>query len=296
MAEFTFIKNPISGRWTILAPKRAKRPDVANGSEPVCPFCPGREKDEEEVFRIPKARPTDPGWKVRVVKNKYPFAPIHEVIIHSPDHHKNFDELAHEQNELIFKTFVHRYNEHMHKGQVVIFHNHGTEAGESLPHPHTQLAVLPEKINLQTSRLETGIKGLTKREMYETSDFHIFCPETSMWPDEVWIAPKKQGRVFGEITEEEISDLSMILKRLIQIFEVRHRDEFPFNLQIYSGGDFYLRIVPRLKRLGGFELSTEVFVNTQKPGETFEFIKKHFKNPDTEKIRKEHLAEYHKAV
>lgn len=293
MADFTFLKNPVSGRWVVLAPKRSKRPDASDGTIPVCPFCPGHGKNEEEVFRIPSSSRGDHDWKIRVVKNKYPFAKVHEVIVHSPDHQKNFDALDQKQNEYILRAYVHRYNEHMHKGQVVIFHNHGVASGESLPHPHSQLVVIPDVIHLVSSRLETGTKGLSKDDMHHTSDFHIFCPNTSMWPDEVWVKPKKQGRVFGEITCEEISDLAMLLKRLVQIFTARYQSDFPFNLHIYSGEDFYIRFVPRIKRLGGFEIATDVYVNTQKPEETIAFIKTHFENPDISKIEKEHQATYH---
>lgn len=296
MADFSFLKNPVSNKWVISAPKRAKRPDVANGTEPVCPFCPGREKNEHEAYRVPQGSSKDSDWKIRVLKNKYPFAPIHEVIIHSPDHHKSFADLTQDQNKLILTTYRHRYNEHSRHGQVVIFHNHGPRAGESLPHPHTQLAVIPQKINLEEQRLETGYKGLLKKDIYETSKYHIFCPETASWPDEVWVAPKRQGRVFGEITDDEIHDMAIVLKRLVSIFDARHGGNFPFNMHIYPGGDWYLRIVPRLKTIGGFEFATGVFVNTALPSETFAFIKKHFDDPDIEKIRKDHKAHYHKAV
>lgn len=48
--------------------------------------------------------------------------------------------------------------------------------------------------------------------------------------------------------------------------------------------------------LGGFELSTGVYVNTQEPDKTISFIKEHFGSPDWEKIRKEHRAEYERRV
>ena len=57
-----------------------------------------------------------------------------------------------------------------------------------------------------------------------------------------------------------------------------------------------MRIIPRVKSLGGFEVGTGIFVNTQDPNETIEFIKEHFENPKEEKITTSHRAEYHKAV
>ncbi len=304
MADFEFLQNPINRKWIILAPRRAKRPDVAKGSEPVCPFCLGREGWEKTLYAVPDNW-GEAGWQIRVIPNKFPFAPIHEIIIHSPDHHKNFDELPLSQVELIIQTYKQRYNTHAKSGLVYIFHNRGENAGESLPHPHTQLAVIPQKIKMDIPQLRSAdpsevphrlVQDEAGQEVQETKYFSIFCPKTSQWPDEVWIAPKKRGRAFGEIEEKEISDFSYILSRLIQILDLRHGHEFPYNFYIYPGGDWYLRLIPRIKVLGGFEIGTGVFVNTQDPSETINFIKEHFENPNEEKIKIEQQAKYEKRI
>ena len=308
--DFEFLQNPLSKKWVILSPRRAKRPDVAAGIEPVCPFCLGKEANDKEVYRFPKlALPGDAlrdslqDWQVRVVNNKFPFAPIHEVIIHSPNHHKNFGELPLSAIELILDTYRQRYNTHVKKGQVYIFHNRQEKAGESLPHPHSQLAVIPLGVKTDLPRLAAPQEmslAIENQKVHATNRFVIFCPKTSQWPDEVWIAPKERGRAFGEIKDAEIADLAFALSRLIQIFDIRHGYEFPFNFYIYPGGDWYLRIIPRVKVLGGFETGTGIYINTQDPKETIMFIKEHFDQPvggpNEEKIKTIHRATYHKRV
>lgn len=298
MADFQFLENPLSKKWVILAPRRARRPDVAKGSEPVCPFCVGREKDERELFRIPSNNdPTSSEWLVRVIPNKFPFAPVHEIVIHSPDHHKNFDELPSDHVEIILQAYRQRYNEHQWKGQVYIFHNRGVAGGESLPHPHSQLAVVPDEVTMDIPRLDpTASANNSHTETLQTQHFYAFCPKTSQWPDEVWIAPKLRGRAFGEITDEQIKDFAKTLSRIIQIFNLRHGHDFPYNFYIYPGGDWYLRLMPRTKTLGGFEMGTGIFVNTQDPSETIAFIKAHFDKPDLEKLEVQNLASYEKMV
>jgi len=318
MAEFKFLQNPITKKWVILAPRRAKRPDVAKGAEPVCPFCLGREKEGKEVYRV-GGRPGDSKWLIRVIPNKFPFAPIHEIVIHSSDHHKNFDQLSLRENELIIRTYRQRFLTHQKKGEVIIFHNRGEGGGESLPHPHTQIAVIPRTVKMDIPRLSpmadsnsaphpislsanfkelNGLhsKHLAHKSTFQTPHFYLFCPITSQWPDEVWVAPKKRGRSFGEITDLEISDFAYTLSRLIQIFDVRHGHEFPYNFYIYPGGDWYLRLIPRLKVLGGFELTSGIYVNTQDPDKTMSFIKEHFGRPNWQKILKKHRAEYERRV
>lgn len=321
MADFKLLQNPVSRKWVVSAPRRAKRPDIAKGTEPVCPFCPGKEGEEKEVYQVTsitrqtgttsttrsaprdtrdtlEPRGTFSNWLIRVVPNKYPFAPVHEVIIHSPDHHKNFDQLALSEVELILQTYKHQYNEHAHKGQVYIFHNRGEAAGESLPHPHSQLAVVPFEVKMEIPTLSSAldssimytvvsIKGENEKTqnplLHNTEYFILTCPETSQWSDEVWIAPTKRGRVYGEITDAEMSDLARILQQLIRVMHRRHieghrmgKEEFPFNLYIYPGEDWYMRFIPRTKTLGGFEVGTGIFVNTQDPEETMEFLKENF--------------------
>ncbi|PIP74753.1 MAG: hypothetical protein CO135_02810 [Candidatus Levybacteria bacterium CG_4_9_14_3_um_filter_35_16] len=324
--DFEFLQNPITKKWMVSAPRRAKRPDQASGTVPFCPFCVENDK-KEELFRVksesPKQAKRDFGveadWNLRILENKFPFAPIHEVIIHSPDHNNNFERLPIKQAELILKTYKERYKLHQGKGQVYIFHNRGKKAGESIPHPHTQLVVIPYSVHLEIPRLDpesyVGIaphpleisklsdktnslsRRLTeKEEMVDNEYFYIFCPHTSEWPDEVWVAPKRRGKLFGEITDVEVQDLAHVLIRLIQIFTLRHGNEFSFNFYIYPDSDWYLRLIPRIKTLGGFELGTDVFVNTQDPKETLAFLKEHFNNPDEEKILKENQATYRRGV
>jgi len=290
--DFKFFQNSISSRWIISAPRRAKRPDIAKGEEPVCPFCPGRELEDKEVYRI-GGKEGDQNWLVRVVNNKYPFAPIHEVIVHSPDHHKNFDELPLSQSELVFKAYRQRFQTHQDKGKVCIFKNHEEMAGESLPHPHSQLAVVPDFVSLEIAPI---CFSKEKEEFKETEHYLIFAPLFSEWPDEVWIAPKRDSLFYSEISDSEIKDLAKAMYRLIQIFDLRHGHEFPFNFYISPHKGWYLRIVPRLKNLGGFEIGTGISVNTQDPKETITFIKEHFESPDEEKIRTIHRAQYRKSV
>jgi UDPglucose--hexose-1-phosphate uridylyltransferase len=292
MVDFQFLKNPLSKKWVISAPRRAKRPDVANGTEPSCPFCPEHNQDKE-LYRVGGEK-GDTNWEIKVIPNKFPFAPIHELIIDTPDHHTSFDTFSKEHIERLITVYRHRFNEHSASGQVYIFHNHGEKAGESIPHSHTQLAVIPDKVLLEIPRLQSVAEDMTHG--LTTTHFTLFCPTTANWPDEVWVAPKKSGRVFGEITDTEIADIAGIIKSLAIMFDLRYNKDFPYNFYLYPGGDWYFRLIPRLKTLGGFEVGTNVIVNTQKPQETMEFIKEHFGSPNIDKILKEQQADYHHRV
>jgi len=66
MSDFEFLQNPLSKKWVILSPRRAKRPDIAHGIEPVCPFCPGKESEEKEVYRV-GGEVRDSNWQEIVI-------------------------------------------------------------------------------------------------------------------------------------------------------------------------------------------------------------------------------------
>ena len=115
-------KDPVVGRWVIIAPDRAKRPETfRNDFEPVpgsfCPFCEGNEDStppEILAYRNPGTEPNAAGWRTRVIPNKFPALKIegelnkrgdgiydmmtgigaHEVIIESPEHVANMSRLS----------------------------------------------------------------------------------------------------------------------------------------------------------------------------------------------------------
>jgi UDPglucose--hexose-1-phosphate uridylyltransferase len=170
-------KDPISGRWVIIAPERGKRPDEFGHTPPEkkvpflasCPFCPGNEaKTPPEVFarRDPATRANQPGWSVRVVPNQFPAlrrgpspeartnglfssldgVGVHEVIIDSPAHNRELADLDPLQVQDVLRTCRDRIRSIESEAQyryIQLFKNNGKEAGASLRHPHTQVIALP---------------------------------------------------------------------------------------------------------------------------------------------------------
>lgn len=167
-------KDPVLGRWIIIARERGKRPsDFVIAETPTiggfCPLCPGNENTTpHEVLTYGReyGLPNSPGWKVRVVPNKYPALVIegdlnregeglydkmngigaHEVIIESPRHDDTFADLPSEHMVLVLKAFQHRIRDLEHDDRfryVLVFKNYGKAAGASLEHSHSQLVALP---------------------------------------------------------------------------------------------------------------------------------------------------------
>jgi len=166
---------PISRRWVIVATERVRRPrdfelvptemPVSNG----CPFCYGSESRTPPAIyavRPDGSKPNTPGWKIRVVPNKYPALMIegepgrrgvglydrmhgigaHEVIVETPDHTQNLADMSAQQIEQVLIVYQDRLKDLMRDPRfkyVLIFKNHGALAGATLAHPHTQLIATP---------------------------------------------------------------------------------------------------------------------------------------------------------
>lgn len=264
-----FVPDAQSKRWSVIAAERISRPEEMQSGEREkrCPFCPGNEDmTPPELYRVGD----NTGWKVRVVPNKFPITDFHEVIVHSPDDARDIELLDIEQVRLIFQAYKVRYLANEKNGQVLIFCNHGESAGASLRHPHSQLVVIPNQINL-----DVVVKEPVNNIISENNFFVTYCPDFSQWPYEVWIAPKNGGTTFGEIKDEEINDLVRILQEVLlklrdrfmkgQTPNVAKEEEFTYNYYIYPGKDWYLRIIPRFVHRAGFELGTGLTVNIKDP-------------------------------
>ncbi len=258
-------------RWVIVSPQRIGRPEERDAAKKKkhCPFCEGHETETPpEIIRFGGGETDKPGWKVRIIPNKYTITDVHEVIIHSPFHDKDIEELPLDHVKLIFNAYRQRYNFYKKKGQVLIFCNHGEIAGASLNHPHSQLVVIPSQINLETLVREpiNNIVSISKQ-------FTVYCPDFSQWPYEVWIAPKKTESTFGDILDEELAELALLLqsmlKRLVHIYQ-EHKittQHFGYNYYIYHKENWYVRIIPRFVNRAGFELGTGLYVNIVDPVE-----------------------------
>ena len=193
-------KDPITGRWVIIATDRSKRPsdfvrEPPRQSTGFCPFCYGNEaKTPPEIlaYRSNGTGPNSPGWTVRVVPNKFPALGIegdlgrrgeglfdkmngigaHEVIIETPEHNATIGTLPEKRVEDVVWAFRDRVLD-LKKDRrfryVLIFKNHGEAAGASLEHPHTQLIALP----IVPKRVQEEVDG--SRQYYAIKERCVFC-------------------------------------------------------------------------------------------------------------------------
>ena len=194
-------RDPVDGRWVIIASERRKRPvdfhtqEYGEEKARSCPFCEGNEdQTPPEIFAIrdPNTMPNTPGWQVRVIPNKFPAlrtegdlhregvgyfdrmsgTGAHEVIIESPDHNALRSTMSLAQLENVYRAYRERIvdlrNDHRLK-YVMVFKNYGEAAGASLAHPHAQLIALP----ILPKHIVEEMDGA--RDYYRYKERCIFC-------------------------------------------------------------------------------------------------------------------------
>ncbi|MFA5008175.1 MAG: galactose-1-phosphate uridylyltransferase [Candidatus Omnitrophota bacterium] len=194
-------KDPIVNRWVVVNVEDPALPKdygivpfVWKGDKD-CAFCYGNEHltpPEIEAVSETWRAPNTPGWKVRVVPNKFPALKIegeldkraigmydvsngigaHEVIIDSPHHFKTIAELTDSEVQYMLKVYRSRTLD-LRKDRrfkyLLIFKNVGAEAGASLEHGHSQLIALP----MVPKNVLDEVKGA--RHFYEYRERCIFC-------------------------------------------------------------------------------------------------------------------------
>ena len=291
----------LTGETVILATGRALRPDTFRVHKPPlpaavasCPFCPDNEHETPpEVMRIGPGPAETPGWRVRVVPNKYPLvgdgvAGAHEVVILSPAHDKSVGELAAPEMGDAFLALRDRAAFHLDRGlaHAQPFVNHGKAAGASIEHPHAQLVALdfvPDRVAARTRRF--GAAGdLVQADMNASAlvadgDVAVWCPYGSGTPYVARVALRDAGPRFDRATDDEaravadaLHDTVARLQKLLGdlaynvVIETAPRD-------LTSEFHWWVDVIPRLTVAAGFELGTGAWANIVAPDAAAEALR-----------------------
>jgi UDPglucose--hexose-1-phosphate uridylyltransferase len=251
--------DPMTGRWSAIAPARAQRPGAstpADDDPATCPFCAGHEdRTPPETLRLGDG-PT--GWGVRVVPNLYPALERQEVVIHGPEHVHSFGALDDATIDLVAEAWQRRARDA--GGICFPILNEGHEAGASLPHSHSQLAWLPAQPPAVLA--ERGLpEAIT---VLERDGVVASCPVVSRVAYEVLIAPARtepEG-LHSDLLAPALRLLAEIVRRLQR---VRGEELVPLNAWLHEGPHWHLELFPRTTRLAGLELGAGVYIDPVAP-------------------------------
>ena len=326
-------KDPVVGRWVIISTERSRRPThfmtpPAGKTAYACPFCPGSEDrtpPEVYAYRPGHEAPNVPGWQVRVVPNKFPALQIegalerrgeglydkmngvgaHEVVIEGPNHAEDLADLSVEHIHQVLRAYRDRVVD-LHRDRrfryVLVFKNHGAQAGATLEHTHTQLIATPiiprfiqEELNGAQRYFELKERCVFcdivdqetstdngRRVVSESDGFVVIEPFAPRFPFETWIMPRRHADSFHQMSSEsEYLDLAGVLKDTLQRIN-RALDRPPFNFVIHTAPvsegtlehfHWHIEIMPTLTRVAGFEIGSGFYINPTPPEDAAQYLR-----------------------
>jgi len=134
-----------------------------------------------------------------------------------------------------------------------------------------------------------------------TDDFIVFCPFASRSPFEIYLLPRFEQTHFGQLDDAVLKTFSETLQQTLRCMDehlnnpdynmVFHTaplschsfallkdksersEESHSNKEDYPGFRWFLHICPRIGVTGGFELATDVFINTIPPETAAQFYR-----------------------
>ena len=340
MSEMRF--DPIRRRWSIIATERSFRPHEFHrpGPEPpgdlgACPFEYGNENaTPAEIYAIPAGprQPNGPNWKVRVVPNKFPALRVegeltregigvfdrvsgvgaHEVIIETPVHHRALPDMEPEEIALIFRAARERIldlTRDIRIRYVLLFKNHGRDAGASLYHPHSQIIATPVIPNVVVEELNVSREhwrhkerclfcdlihqeqSFGERVVFDTGQFILLEPFAASFPFETWILPRAHCHDFALCSDQTLLDLARAVRDFLRRIRTLLADP-PYNMILHTAPSphprpgqpqywstiewdyhWHLEFIPRITRIAGFEWGSGFAINPTPPEEAARFLR-----------------------
>lgn len=197
-------RGPITGVWVVMVKNgipieellnewEKKRPSPLVDIQP-CPFCEGNEKEtppEILAFREEGMR-NEPGWKVRVVPNKFPILQIHgeldgkavgiydrlsgigahEIVIETPRHEKTMATMEDKEIENVLWAYSQRIidlKKDTRFRYILVYKNYGPLVGASIKHSHSHIVATP----VTPRRIKEELEG--SKDYYRRKERCVYC-------------------------------------------------------------------------------------------------------------------------
>jgi UDPglucose--hexose-1-phosphate uridylyltransferase len=232
-----------------------------------------------------------------------------EVIVETPMHETKLSNLPSEQIALVLQTYRQRIHDLYQDGRLryaMIFKNYGKGAGASgVVHSHSELIALPAtprriKDELDGARNYFAYKErcifcdiianeqeAQKRVLMESSNFLVFAPYASRFPYELTIIPRNHSFSYELASDAELANLAEVLKRTLSCLHKTIEDA-PYNYILHTAPNliprpghwltikddyhWHIEIIPRVRRVAGFEWGSGFHINPIAPERAIEIL------------------------
>jgi len=330
----------VSGEWVVIAPGRAlrhgrkfsfrRKSKIKPQPRATCPFeNPQKTGHGSPILALDRKANVvrwqgegERNWFLQVLPNKYPIvkegdcsvehreglfswlegAGFHEIVIYR-DHDRPPTKFSPLEMEAMISGFQKRYQDLSSQDcveYVLIYHNHGPEAGASIYHPHSQIVALP----VIPPDVGRSIKGSAdyfhknrrcvhcdmirweekarQRLIYENKEMIVFTPYAAKVSFEIRIFPKRHENTFESIGEGQRRDLADAFLKVFRKM-ARGLGDTSYNFFIHTAPThpehfkhyhWHIEILPRTSIWAGVELGTGIEVVSVTPEEASRYLRK----------------------
>jgi UDPglucose--hexose-1-phosphate uridylyltransferase len=297
----------LTGERVSVSAARQNRPHLPNASS--CPLCPASPASSPAVQASVEAPSVSFAYDWIVFENLYPALWLEnqtghcEVIVYTKAHEGSLGALPLENLEGLIEVWQHRS---LHLGErddiecVFLFENRGAEIGVTLHHPHGQIYAFnhtPPRLaaeldyaeryyaqNMTCLICDVAADHSRRGDLLLHAGEHIivFMPEAPKFPYEVHITTRQHRTHIERLTEPEVKELAVVLKKLVAAYDrlfnfplpyimqhhqcpshARGHHSFHWNIQFTP----FHRSADKLKYLAGAETGMGFFVNDSLPEE-----------------------------
>ncbi len=248
-------KDPVVGRWVIIATERARRPGnfIDRTYQPiptdpqVCPYCHIAEhpiyQHRDQITVIP-FRGSFLAIENSLQRQTYGLYDIlntfgvHEVVVETPEHIDNMAELSVPQIQAVFETYAVRMEDLQNDENLLFitaYKNFGSAAGSrKIEHARSHLMSTP----VNPLRFKDKLAGARKyykdnkhcvycdsikqeikeksRLVFESEHFICFVPFAARYLFEIWIVPKNHHCDFYKDVKGKEADLAQAMKTILR--------------------------------------------------------------------------------
>ncbi len=258
-----FRKDIVSGEWILVSSGSNKKPVFFTGivSKPYprseCPFeNPISSGNEKLLLWYPSpGKNKIEDWWVLIFPNKYPVVASSNVcpqneksgiyekkygvgfqeVVVTRDHNRSIAQMTESEIELLLEAYLSRFQALRSEEcveYILIIHNHGSMAGASIPHPHSQMFAIPlvppdvaqsimgsrkyfDKYHkcVHCSMISCDLKE-KKRIIFENKLFIVVAPYAPRASFEVRIYPKIHESRFEVIDFAQKKELAEAMKNI----------------------------------------------------------------------------------
>jgi len=177
------------------------------------------------------------------------------VMCFSPRHDLTLSTMDAKDIALVVRTWTQQFRElgaQPEINHVQIFENRGAMMGASNPHPHCQiwathsipeapaheLAAQRDYREKQSACLLCDYLALEhkedKRIVYENADFTALVPFWAVWPFEILACSRRHLSSLLDLSEEEVSNLSDLLKHITSTYDRVFDVPFPYSMGFHQ--------------------------------------------------------------